>query len=458
MGRSFDAWKKSILVYGDRRVWSIAFLGYACGIPLFLTASTLALWLKKSGVANGSIGALSLCAFPYALKFLWSPFIDRMRIPYLTEKLGRRRSWILTAQILLIGAILVLSLTDPAANLWLTGGIALCISFLSATQDTVMLAYQVERLGRNQYGPGEAMSVFGYRMGMLTSGAGALYLTEYMSWSHVYQMMAVFMLIGVITTLSMAEPDLVVDSETALKEQKADEYLKQYPGLSGRQARILSWCYGAIICPFSDFMSRSTWVVALGIMFFYKLGDNLIGSMTNIFFTDLGYSLTEIANASKVFGMANSILGGFIGGILVVRLGMTRSLFYCALIHGFAILLYALMDYQGYNVPLLYATVAIEHITSGMRTTSLFAYQMTLVNPVYAATQMALLTSFVHLGRSTMASMSGHLVDFLGWTPFFTFCSASTILSLIFILWLARIERGQESMGAPKWQEARQNA
>lgn len=458
MGQAFEAWKKSLIVYADPRVLSIAFLGYASGIPLFLTASTLALWLKKSGVGNAHIGVLSLCSIPYALKFLWSPFIDRMRLPFLTKWLGRRRSWLFLSQGLLIIAITALSLTTPAQSMMLTGILAITISFLSATQDTVMLAYQVERLGRNQYGPAEAMSVFGYRMGMLTSGAGALYLTDYMTWNHVYQVMAVLLGIGIITTLTIEEPQLIKSPEMELKEKKAREYLEKNPRLSGFQARVLSWCYGAIICPFTDFIARPTWLVALGIMFFYKLGDNLIGSMTNIFYTDLGYSMCDIANASKVFGMANSILGGFIGGLLFTRLGVVKSLYYCLIIHGLSILLYVWVGQVGYNLPVLYTTIAIEHITSGMRTTCLFAFQMTLVNPVYAATQLALLTSCVHLGRSIMASFSGVLVDALGWTTFFTFCSASTILSLLFVLMLAKIEKVKIYASTRKWQPTSQES
>jgi PAT family beta-lactamase induction signal transducer AmpG len=432
-------WKNSLGVYADRSVISIALLGFASGLPFFLTGSTLVLWLKSVGITNASIGVFSLCSLPYAFKFLWSPFVDRLNIPFLNLALGRRRSWLLFSQLVLILAIFGLSFTDPATSLTLTAFFAFAIAFFSATQDTVMLAYQVERLQSTQYGPGEAMGVFGYRMGMLVSGAGALYLTEYLAWNQVYQVMALILGVGVLTTLSIKEPAVRKDRESEIKEEKVREYLSNHPKITGLQARILSWCYGAIVCPFIEFISRPTWLIALGIMFFYKLANNLMGNMINLFFADMGYSMSEIASASKVFGMVNSILGGFIGGICVVRLGNARSLFSCAILHGISILFYCWMSVMGHNMSALYVTTAIGYITNGMCITALFAYQMTLVNPTYAATQLALLTSVVHLGRSLIASASGLLVDSLGWNTFFILCAGSTIVPLIFITLLARV-------------------
>lgn len=433
--------QKNFGVYADRRVFIMSLLGLSCGIPLLLTASTLSLWLKQAGLSNTKIGALSLCALPYTIKFVWSPFIDRLNLPFLTRHLGRRRGWLLFSQVMLILNILIISWIDPGQNLTLTMIFAGAIAFCSATQDVVMLAYQIERLGRNQYGAGEAMGIFGYRMGMLTSGAGALYLAEFLTWSQVYQLMALFVGVGLITTLCIAEPKPVFSEESLARERKAHEYLINHPQFKGWQAHTLSWLYGAVVCPFSDFVRNNFWVVALLIMLFYKLSDNLIGNMSNIFYTDIGFSKSEIASASKVFGMANSILGGFIGGILIVRIGIIQALFFSALIHGVSLFLYVLMAKVGYNLEMLYFTVAIEHITGGMRTTALFAYQMTLCNPVYAATQFALLTSVVHFGRTTTASLSGWLVDQLGWVNFFNLCAASSIVSLLLVIWLSKLEK-----------------
>jgi PAT family beta-lactamase induction signal transducer AmpG len=428
-------------VYADRRMIIMALIGYSCGIPLFLTSSTLGLWLKQVGFTNTAIGTFSLCALPYTVKFIWSPFIDRLRLPFLTKRFGRRRAWLLLSQVMLIITIVAISFLNPREYLTLTIILATAIAFFSATQDVVMLAYQVERLGRNQYGSGEAMGIFGFRMGMLTSGAGAFYLAGSITWPQVYQIMALLLGIGLITTLCIAEPDVVINQESQAREQKAHGYLLSHPRLSGWQAQALSWLYGAVLCPFYDFVRNNFWLPALLIMFFYKLGDNLIGNMKNIFFVEMGYSLNEIASVSKIFGMLNSILGGLICGVIIARFGITQSLLFNGFVHGISIFLYVLMAQVGYSIEVLYFTIAIEHITSGMRTTALFAYQMTLCNPVYAATQLALLTSFVNLGRTLTAACSGWLSDHLGWVNFFNLAGASTIVSLGLVWWLAKLEK-----------------
>lgn len=425
--------------YNDRRMFIMAFIGFSCGIPLFLTASTLSLWLNEVGVSYTKIGLISWVAFPYTIKFLWSPFIDRLKIPCFTKIFGRRRSWLLLSQLFLVVSILALSQTNPAENLMLTAICAICVTFSAATQDVTMLAYQVERLGRQQYGAGEAMGIFGYRMGMLLSGAGALYFAEAFTWSEVYQLTAFFILVGVVTTLIIKEPDPIVNAEAQKKEEETERYLHAHPKLHQSVARVLSWIYGAVLCPFSNFMMRKGWWVSIVIMLFYKLGDNLVGNMTNIFLVDVGYSKSEIASVSKVFGMAASILGGFIGGYLIARIGMIKALFITAAVHGLSMLLFVEIANVGYDLDLLYTAIAIEHVTAGMRTTALFAFQMTLVTPAYAATQLALLTSAVHFGRVAISSFSGVLLDNVGWTNLFTIASASTIVSLLLVVLFARM-------------------
>jgi len=420
--------KQLVEVYAEPRILIMLAIGFSCGIPLLLTASTLALWLKQSGLSYSKIGTISLCALPYTFKFVWAPFLDHLNIPYLTNKLGRRRSWLLLSQLMLIVCIVGLSLNHPQNNLNITIMFATGIAFASATQDIIMLAYQVERLKPQQYGAGEAMGIFGYRMGLLTSGAGALYLAESLTWNQVYQIMAALILVGVVTTLCIKEPAIYKKRNNQVK------LIKKLKALS----RLRMWLFEAVISPFIDFSKRNNWVLAIAIMFLYKISDNLIGNMSNIFFTDIGFTKSQIASASKVFGMANSILGGLLGGIIIMRLGLVKSLFISALIHGLSILLYVVMDQVGPNMSLLYGTIAIEHITGGMRTVALLNYQMLLVNPHFAATQFALLTSIVHMGRTYVASLSGYIADYFGWSIFFTISAAATLVSLLLIILLAR--------------------
>ena len=380
-----------------------------------------------------------LATLPYAFKYVWAPLIDRVKIPVLTDLLGRRRSWLIVSQFTLILSLWGLAFIDLSADLFVTASLVFCVSLSSASQDIVMLAYQAERLGRSTYGAGEAMSIFGYRMGMLLASAGALYMASFMSWGEVYFVMSLFVLTGTITTLNMAEPEVKENAESQLREQKAHEYLHSHPKLKGWQASVLSWLHGAVVCPFTDFMRQRVWLAALMVMFFYKLGDNLIGTMSNIFYADLGFSDIEIANASKIFGMWTSILGGFIGGVLIYRIGMVRSLMWFALIHGLATLMFVVMVHMGKNTEMLYLSIALEHITGGMRTTALFSYQLTLCNVAYAATQLALMTSLVHFGRTVFSSMSGFMVDSMGWENFFYTASACTIPVLVMCWWLGKL-------------------
>ena len=404
-----------IQIYKDPQILTMGLIGFASGLPLFLTASTLALWLKQAGVSYTNIGLMSLVALPYSIKFIWAPFIDCFKIPIL-NKIGQRRSWLLFAQIILILSTYAISQTDPHDFLLPTITFAILISFAAATQEIVMLAYQVDTFSSNQYGAGEAMCMLGYRIGMLFSGAGALYLAEHMSWQNVYQTITCFMIIGVITTLFLTEP-----TTEHLSSPNTNNDFKDY-------------IYKNIYHPFLDFIKRKEWYLIMAIMLSYKLGDNLIGNMSNIFYIDIGFAKHEIATASKVFGMATTIIGGLIGSVIIHKFGIMKSLIFTIFLHGASILLFIVVAKIGYNIDLLYFTIAVEHITGGMRTTALLSFQLTLINPKYAATQLAVFTSLSHFGRTLAGSMSGFIIDNFGWINFFTICASSTVVSLIFVI------------------------
>lgn len=431
-------WQETLSLYRNPRVIAMGFLGFSSGLPLLLTSSTLAFWLKKLGLDYTTIGLLSLTALPYTVKFLWAPIVDKAPLPFLTKHFGQRRSWLLFSQVLLGLCLLSLSFINPVESLSVTCALAVAISFSSATQDIAMLAYQMERLGRSQYGAGEAVGIFGYRMGMLCSGAGALSLSTVVSWNTVYMVMAFSLIVGLITVLRIKEPERPnADEEynTLLKH-----YKKKFPAFSSLNQGLLPSLHLAVLSPFSDFMKRQGWVLALIIMFTYKIGDNIIGTMHNLFYIELGFNELEISAASKIFGMWASILGGFIGGLLFSRWGLYKSLYFCGLTHSLSILSNLILLHVGNDILSLYFCVAAEHITSGMRLTALFAYQLTLCNRIHAATQLALLTSLVHLGRVTFASTSGWIVDHLGWSNLFLISTFSIIPVLLIIHWLSVLE------------------
>ncbi|MBN9342816.1 MAG: MFS transporter [Holosporales bacterium] len=419
----------------------IALLGFSCGLPLLLTASTLGYWMAQEKISLTKIGLMSIAVLPYTIKFLWAPLIDRLRLPGLTRWLGRRRAWLFLSQSFLIIFLFCLSRLDPAHHLEQIVIFVFLIAFFSATQDIVMLAYQVERLQRAQYGAGEAAGIFGYRLGILLAGAGAFYLASFLSWNTVYLVMTGFQCIGLITTLCALEPRPLQNPESQLREQKAREYLLTHPRLKGWRGPLLSWFYGALIAPFHDFIKQPAWLASLFIMLFYKCGDNLIGSMGNIYFNKLGFTNIEIANGSKIFGLWATILGGFIGGLIVKRYGMLKSLFWCGAFHGITALGFILLGIVGHNSIVFYLIVALDNITGGMRVTALFAYQMTLCSPSYAATQLALLTSTTHLGRVIFSSSSGWIVEHLGWNTLFWLATFGVVPTLMVIYYLSRIKK-----------------
>lgn len=423
--------------YADPRLLIIGILGFACGTPLLLTSSTLSIWLKEYGFDNTTIGFFGVLSLPYSLRFLWAPMVDRMPLPYLTKKFGRRRSWLLFSQAIMILVLGAFSFIDIKQDLMFLSILSMILAFTSATHWTAMIAYQVENFQQRQYGPVEGMTNLGYRLGMVASSAGALYIAHLASWEMAYSMMGFFILMGFLVTLYVDEPKPIKNEQALLQEKKAEEYLKKHQSLNPIVANTLSWLYAAVICPFINFMTQKNWFIILILMFLYKAGDNFIGSMSNVFYLELGFSKIEIANASKLFGMMAAIVGSIIGGGLIARWGFLKSLYINAILHMFATGMYIIMAYVGNDTSMLYTSIAIEHITGGMRTTALLSYQLKICTPSYAATQLALMASVVSLGRTFMAPISGVLVTFMGWKLFFTFAVLASLPAILLVRYLS---------------------
>ncbi len=274
------SWLAAAAVYRHPRVIAILFLGFSSGLPLALTGETLSLWLKDEGLSLTAIGLFAAVGTPYALKFLWAPVMDKARLPGLTVMLGRRRSWLVVTQSALIVATLALGFSAPAANVGLTAALALAVAFASASQDIVIDAYRVEILKEHQFAAGAAAVVFGYRIGMLVSGAGALYFASAVAWPAVYAAMAALILVGVATALLSPEPAVRATPDSLARESEVGAWLAGRPRLSGRLGAALGWLYIAAVCPFVEFMARPAWVAILLFVVFYKFGDSLAGVMT----------------------------------------------------------------------------------------------------------------------------------------------------------------------------------
>ena len=408
-------------LYFDKRMLSILLLGFSSGLPLALTTGTLTIWLSEGGVSKASIGAFALVGIPYTFKFAWSPLVDRMPIPFLTKILGRRRGWMLFTQAILAASIIALGHTHPSVDPTLTALLALLVSFCSASQDIVIDAFRVDILDEKTYGAGAASAVLGYRIGMLVSGAGALYLATFYSWATVYNAMAALIGIGIMTTLLCKEP----------KFQEKKE-------ITGQQFSFRNWLYGAIIAPFANFMSRHNWLIILIFIVLYKLGDAFAGNMSNPFFIEIGFSKIEIANITKLFGFIAMIFGIFLGNFVVGRFGIMRSLFICGLLEMFSNLIFVLQAYMGHEVSVLAITIATENITGGMGTAALVAYLSSLCNISYSATQYALLSSLTAVGRTFLSSTAGILAENVSWVMFFILSTIIALPGMIALTWLMR--------------------
>ncbi|MEI6789756.1 MAG: AmpG family muropeptide MFS transporter [Myxococcaceae bacterium] len=404
------------MIYLDKRIFFIFLLGFSSGLPFWLTSGTLAFWLTESGSSNTAIGLFALVGVPYTFKFLWSPLVDRMPIPILTSLLGRRRSWMLLSQVLLAVALLALSQMHPAENLSLVAILALIVAFLSATQDIVIDAYRVDILDEKTYGAGAATIVFGYRAGMLASGAGALYLATFFSWSVVYQCMALLVGVGFLATLFCAEP------------QKQDTEAQAHH----------HWFHKAVIAPFADFITRPNWWAILLFIIFYKLGDAFVSNMTSPFYLGVGFTKIEIANITKVFGLLASLFGAFMGGVAVSRLGVLRGLFVCGLFQMLSNLVFVVQAYAGHDLSILIFVIAIENITGGMATVALVSYLSKLCNASFTATQYALLSSMMAIGRTFLSSPCGLIADAVSWPIYFGISTLVALPGMLLLVYLMR--------------------
>lgn len=436
-----QAWRAAASVYADRRVLIVLFLGFSSGMPYALTGSTLSVWLREGGASLAAIGAVSLVTMPYALKFLWSPLVDRLNVPVLGRLFGRRRGWALLTQACLAAALIALGASDPVADIWRTAWLAVVVSFCSASQDIVIDAYRVESLDERAQGAGAGVYVLGYRFGLMASGAGALFIAANIGWEAAYLTMAALVGVGALTILSAPEPAAVDAAESRIREAHVADWLAARPHLRGWRADALAWFYGAVVAPFAQFMTRPWWALILGFIAVYKLGDVLAGNMASAFYVDLGFSKAEIAGVTKVFGLWAAIVGGLLGGLLVGRVGAERALLIGGVLQMLSNLGFAMLAQIGPDASALAAVVGVENLTGGIATAAFVAYLSGLCDVSYTATQYALLSSFYKLGGDLLGANAGWLAQDLGWINFFLFSTAGALPGLILLSALLFVRR-----------------
>jgi PAT family beta-lactamase induction signal transducer AmpG len=414
-GRS---WREAIAAYTEPRVLQVLALGFASGLPLLLTYSTLQAWLATVGVRRSALGAIALVGTSYSLKFLWAPLIDRVPPPL---PLGRRRGWGVTIQILLIAAIFTLGSSDPKHNLSRMAVLAVVVAFLSASQDIVIDAWRVETLSIDQQGPGAANITAGYRIGMLASGAGALFIASSAGWFAAYATMAALVGVGLLVFLFGPEPKLPAE--------------KSYVAQSMWQTAVHA-LQRAVIAPFRDFMQRPLWPIILLAIFGYKLGEAMAGVMSTPLYISLKFSLPEIATASKIFGVLSNVAGALIGGVVTTRFGIRRSLILCGILQSMGNLFFVLQAIGGHRVGYLALCVTAENLTGAMALTALVTWLSSLCSPGFTATQYALLSALASLGRTVVASSGGVLSERMGWVRFFILTSIIGLPALLLIAWI----------------------
>ena len=408
-------------VYLKPRMLLMAVLGFSSGLPIALTGSTLQVWMAKTGIDLRTIGIFSLIGVPYTLKFLWSPLMDRFVPPWL----GRRRGWIILVQFVLFIAISAMGFSSPAHALAAIAALAFFVAFTSASQDIVIDAYRTDLLREEERGAGTAASIVGWRIGVLVSGALALILSDRIGFQSTYLLMAGFMVVGIVGAAFAPEPDTRVAAPKSMAE--------------------------AVWGPLTDFFSRpSAWMMLLAIIL-YKLGDAYAGSMTSVFLIKLGFSASDVGKINKGLGLVSLLTGAAIGGSLMVRLGLFRSLLFFGALQLVSNLSFTALAWIGKSYGAMAFAVGFENLSSGMGTAAFVAFLMSLCNRRYTATQYALLSSLASLGRVFIAPTSGYVVESIGWAGFFSLAAITGLPGLL-LVW--RLRRAIEGMAEGQRQKA----
>ena len=417
-------WLDTFKVYAEPSSLRMLALGFSAGLPLLLVLGTLSFWLREAGVNRTTIGYLSWVALAYAFKWMWAPLVDRMPIPLLTRALGRRRSWLLLSQVLIMLGLVGMAFSDPLQALHPIVWCALAVAVGSATQDIALDAFRIESADADRQAALAATYQTGYRLAMIWAGAGVLWLAarvqgdaqgyDYHAWKVAYVVMAASMLVGMLTVLFSREPN----PKPLIPAKSAAEWLRS-----------------ALIEPFADFIGRYRWQAALvlALIAVYRISDVVMGIMANPFYVDMGFSKDEVAAVTKVFGVVMTLLGAFIGGAMAMRWGVMRVLMLGAALSAASNLLFAWLATQGHDLVGLTMVVSADNLSGGIASAAFIAYLSSLTNVQYSATQYALFSSMMLLAPKWLAGFSGQFVDAYGYESFFiaTACLGVPVLILV---------------------------
>lgn len=421
-------WRQALAALASVRILIVLGMGVVSGLPLLLTGSTLTYWLSTREVSIQEIGLFAIVGAPYTFKFLWAPIMDQVPLPFLTRRLGRRRGWLAVAVAGLVASIVGLSATDPQAAPWWVALAALCIAFFSASQDIVIDAYRIEILDPEQQGMGAAATQWGYRVGLLVAGAGAIALSDFIDWRFIFLGLAAVAALGMLLVLVIPEPPPPADWERRQEEP------------------ILAQLKRGAVEPFVEFLSRRGALVILAFVFFYKFGDAIGGWVATPFYREMGFTGVEIGSVTKVFGLLATLVGTVVGGLLVAKLGYFRALFFGGVFQAVTNLFFAWIALVGHDISLLFLAIGFDNFAGGVGSAAFVAYLSYLCNVSYTATQYALFSSFMAFGRTVLSTGSGWLAGELGWFAFFVSTTLLAVPGLLLLIWLARLQK--ETLGA----------
>ncbi|MEY3124573.1 MAG: hypothetical protein RLZZ573_1093 [Pseudomonadota bacterium] len=426
-------WRETLKVYLEPASLRMLSLGFSAGLPLLLVFGTLSFWLREAGIDRTTIGFLSWVGLAYGFKWVWSPLVDRMPIPFLTRALGRRRSWLLASQAVIMLALVMMAMTDPKLALAPVVWCAVAVAFGSATQDIALDAFRIESADTEHQAALAATYQTGYRLAMIWSGAGALWIAaraevpnavagaaatyQHGAWQVAYLVMALSMLPGVLTVLFSPEP-----AHRAIAPAK----------------NATEWLKGALLAPFSEFITRYRWQAALilALIATYRISDVVMGIMANPFYVDMGFTKDEVAAVTKVYGVVMTLVGAFLGGALSLRIGVMRVLMLGAILSAASNLLFAWLGSQGHDVQALVFVISADNLASGIASAAFIAYLSSLTNVDYSATQYAMFSSMMLLLPKFIAGYSGLYVDHFGYASFFT-GTALLGVPVLLLVWLA---------------------
>ena len=427
---SFRAWLCTLKVYTQPASLRMLALGFSAGLPLLLVLGTLSFWLREAGIDRTTIGYLSWVGLAYAFKWVWAPLVDRLPLPGLTRRLGRRRSWLLLSQLLIAAGLLGMASQNPQLALTPMVWSALVVAFGSATQDIALDAYRIESASMQEQAALAATYQTGYRLAMIWAGAGVLWVATLAqgaqlgyavrAWQVAYSVMAACMVVGIITVLLSPEPQ---------------------PRPLPPSRSVQEWLHSALVAPFADFIARYRWQAALvlGLIAVYRISDVVMGIMANPFYVDMGYTKAQVAAVTKIYGVLMTLLGAFVGGAMAMRWGVMRVLMLGALLSASSNLLFAWLAAQAPTTVGLTLVVSADNLAGGIASAAFIAYLSSLTNVQYSATQYALFSSMMLLAPKWLAGFSGQFVDAYGYSPFFISTAALGLPVLVLVALAARV-------------------